>query len=84
MTRLNLKMLFNAAYSRPPITFPQFENEGAFRSWLVKVLIDEALLISKRGNELFVSSELIRPENKKVNSARTLTHRIPGIARLAL
>jgi Sigma-70 region 2 len=24
---------------------PQFENEGAFRSWLVRVLIDEALLI---------------------------------------
>ena len=24
---------------------PRFENEGAFRSWLVRVLIDEALLI---------------------------------------
>ena len=24
---------------------PQFESEGAFRSWLVRVLIDEALLI---------------------------------------
>ena len=24
---------------------PQFENEGAFRSWLVRVLIDEALAI---------------------------------------
>ena len=24
---------------------PRFENEGAFRSWLVRVLIDEALAI---------------------------------------
>jgi RNA polymerase sigma-70 factor (ECF subfamily) len=28
---------------------PQFESEGAFRSWLVRVLIDEALLILHEG-----------------------------------
>jgi DNA-directed RNA polymerase specialized sigma24 family protein len=32
---------FLAASCNPP----QFENEGAFRSWLVRVLIDEALAI---------------------------------------
>lgn len=31
--------------SRDP---PQFEYEGAFRSWLVRVLIDEALAIRQR------------------------------------
>ena len=26
-------------------TVPQFESEGAFRSWLARVLLDEALVI---------------------------------------
>ena len=29
---------------------PQFENEGAFRCWLVRVLIDEAVAILNRRN----------------------------------
>jgi DNA-directed RNA polymerase specialized sigma24 family protein len=33
------------AASRNP---PHFESEGAFRSWLVRVLIDEALAIRRR------------------------------------
>jgi DNA-directed RNA polymerase specialized sigma24 family protein len=28
---------------------PQFEYEGAFRSWLVRILIDEALLLRESG-----------------------------------
>jgi hypothetical protein len=40
---------------------PQFRNDGAFRSWLVRVLINEALLIlQERGNGVLVSSELIK------------------------
>ena len=27
---------------------PHFESEGAFRSWLVRILIDEALAIRRR------------------------------------
>jgi DNA-directed RNA polymerase specialized sigma24 family protein len=27
---------------------PMFENEGAFRSWLLRILIDETLLILRR------------------------------------
>jgi DNA-directed RNA polymerase specialized sigma24 family protein len=27
---------------------PKFESEGAFRSWLVRILIDEALLILRQ------------------------------------
>jgi DNA-directed RNA polymerase specialized sigma24 family protein len=30
---------------------PRFENEGAFRSWLVRVLIDEALAHSLQGED---------------------------------
>jgi hypothetical protein len=30
---------------------PRFENEGAFRSWLVRVLIDEALAILYKGED---------------------------------
>jgi len=30
---------------------PRFEYEGAFRSWLVRVLIDEALAILRKGKE---------------------------------
>ena len=36
---------------------PQFDYEGAFRSWLVRVLIDEALAILRKNRELNVSSK---------------------------
>ena len=42
------------AASRNP---PRFEYEGAFRSWLVRVLIDEALAIRKRKAALPLSAE---------------------------
>jgi len=42
------------AASRNP---PGFEYEGAFRSWLVRVLIDEALAIRKRKAALPLSAE---------------------------
>jgi RNA polymerase sigma-70 factor, ECF subfamily len=29
---------------------PKFESEGAFRSWLLRILIDEALLILRQKN----------------------------------
>lgn len=31
---------------------PRFEYEGAFRSWLVRVLIDEALAIRQRNSDV--------------------------------
>lgn len=31
---------------------PEFQDEGAFRSWLLRVVIDEALLIVRRQREL--------------------------------
>jgi len=36
---------------------PKFEYEGAFRSWLVRVLIGEALAILRRNRELKVDSK---------------------------
>ncbi len=42
------------AASRNP---PRFEYEGAFRSWLVRVLIDEALAIRQRKAALPLSAE---------------------------
>ena len=42
------------AASRNP---PRFEYEGALRSWLVRVLIDEALAIRKRKAALPLSAE---------------------------
>jgi len=42
------------AASRNP---PRFECEGAFRSWLVRVLIDEALAIRQRKAALPLSAE---------------------------
>ena len=42
------------AASRNP---PRFEYEGAFRSWLVRVLIDEALAIRQRNAALPLSAE---------------------------
>lgn len=38
---------------------PQFESEGAFRSWLVRVLMDEALRILHDWNGLAMFSESI-------------------------
>ena len=32
---------------------PTFEYEGAFRSWLVRILIDEALVILRQRNERY-------------------------------
>jgi len=38
-------MLCKTAGSRLPPNSPKFEYEGAFRSWLLRILIDEALII---------------------------------------
>jgi len=41
----------------------EFEYEGAFRSWLVRILIDEALLILvERKRDLTTSSEQVLSE----------------------
>jgi DNA-directed RNA polymerase specialized sigma24 family protein len=56
------------AASRNP---PRFEYEGAFRSWLLRVLIDEALAVLRRGKKTsgptdppeHVSSEVYRWES---------------------
>jgi len=41
----------------------EFEYEGAFRSWLVRILIDEALLILvERKRDLTISSEQLLSE----------------------
>ena len=37
---------------------PQFEYEGAFRSWLVRVLIDEALAILRQGQNTSIPIDL--------------------------
>jgi hypothetical protein len=36
---------------RASLTAPRFEYEGAFRSWLLRVLIDEAVLVLPRSQE---------------------------------
>jgi hypothetical protein len=37
---------------------PQFQNEGAFKSWLVRILIDEAtLLLPRKGSKSTASSK---------------------------
>ena len=43
----------------------EFEYEGAFRSWLVRILIDEALLILvERKRDLTTSSEQLLSEER--------------------
>jgi DNA-directed RNA polymerase specialized sigma24 family protein len=37
---------------------PRFEYEGAFRSWLVRVLMDEALAILHRNQETLMADSL--------------------------
>jgi DNA-directed RNA polymerase specialized sigma24 family protein len=36
---------------------PEFDYEGAFRSWLARVLIDEVLAILRKNRELNVNSK---------------------------
>jgi RNA polymerase sigma factor (sigma-70 family) len=36
---------------------PEFEQEGAFRSWLVRVLIDEALAVLRRNRAANVNAD---------------------------
>lgn len=36
---------------RASLTPPRFECEGAFRSWLLRVLIDEAVVVLRRSQE---------------------------------
>jgi DNA-directed RNA polymerase specialized sigma24 family protein len=36
---------------------PEFDYEGAFRGWLARVLIDEALAIFRKNRELNVNSK---------------------------
>jgi len=36
---------------------PKFDSEGAFRSWLARVLIHEALAILRENRELNVNSK---------------------------
>jgi RNA polymerase sigma factor (sigma-70 family) len=49
---------------------PRFENEGAFRSWLVRVLIDEALAI--------LYKERIRSTASPEPVLDLFTHRLQG------
>jgi DNA-directed RNA polymerase specialized sigma24 family protein len=44
------KAVENCWHSASPRA-PQFEYEGAFRSWLLRVLIDEALLLLRKGQQ---------------------------------
>lgn len=37
---------------------PRFGDEGAFRSWLVRVLMDEALTILRRNQETLMADSL--------------------------
>jgi DNA-directed RNA polymerase specialized sigma24 family protein len=37
---------------------PRFEYEGAFRSWLVRVLMDEALAIRQRNSDITNSKQV--------------------------
>jgi DNA-directed RNA polymerase specialized sigma24 family protein len=36
---------------------PQFQSEGAFKSWLVRILIDEATLLRRKGSDSTASSK---------------------------
>jgi DNA-directed RNA polymerase specialized sigma24 family protein len=45
--------------SRNPL---HFQSEGAFRSWLVRILIDEATLLLRRGHSGSAASSRRRPE----------------------
>jgi DNA-directed RNA polymerase specialized sigma24 family protein len=42
------KMAVQHCGSRASRISPRFENEGAFRSWLVRVLVDEAVAILRQ------------------------------------
>ena len=49
---------------------PRFEYEGAFRSWLVRVLIDEALAIRYQGQETNMATLHFEPSHGgEVNDA---------------
>src|SRR5215468_7604403 len=53
---LAIKNCWRSASRNPPY----FEYEGAFRSWLVRVLIDEALTILRKCPEPAHASEVLR------------------------
>src|SRR5215469_7600440 len=53
---LAIKNCWRSASRNPPY----FEYEGAFRSWLVRVLIDEALAILRKCPEPAHASEVLR------------------------
>ena len=53
---LAIKNCWRSASRNPPY----FEYEGAFRSWLVRVLIDEALVILRKCSESAHASDALR------------------------
>jgi hypothetical protein len=53
---------------------PRFEYEGAFRSWLARVLIDEALLLLGRKQQTLetnISLEVAGPRRNRINVAES-------------
>ncbi len=55
-----LKAIENCRHSAS-VRAPHFEYEGAFRSWLVRVLIDEALVLLRQSVPMRASQVLCEP-----------------------
>jgi DNA-directed RNA polymerase specialized sigma24 family protein len=55
---------------------PRFEHEGAFRSWLVRVLIDQALLVFREsqgnGQDQIALRTRLLPSTKPIRRKRTV------------
>jgi len=57
---------------------PTFDSEGAFRSWLIRILIDEALQILHQ--ERSMSTGLLEPIQVPINGGAKLTGRVCAMA----
>lgn len=70
-----VKNCWQTASRRPP----RFEHEGEFRSWLLRVLIDEALALARENNKTpepnvspeWVDVEVLRREDNAESNIRT-------------
>jgi DNA-directed RNA polymerase specialized sigma24 family protein len=49
---------------------PRFEFEGAFRSWLLRILIDEALAIRESHRDTCAEAAVVRAASLSVTSAK--------------
>src|SRR5215469_8927441 len=65
---LAIKNCWRSASRNPPY----FEYEGAFRSWLVRVLIDEALVILRKCPQPAHASDVFRNWRRLEDDFRTL------------